>query len=194
MGTGRDRLRGRCRRHELGKEHERGSGSAKKARPFRLVLPQMGFGGAPLGDLYTKITDAEAEATLLAAWNAGIRYYDTAPWYGRGQSEHRIGRHLYHRSRRAIIVSTKIGRAPGAGERGNLRPRQVGRRPLIRYSLGLQLRRHHARLRGQPPAAQYECHRHPNHPLSTSGTTGRSRWSPHTSRNWRPAAIAPCPN
>ena len=70
----------------------------------------MGFGGAPLGDLYTKITDAEAEATLLAAWNAGIRYYDTAPWYGRGQSEHRIGRHLYHRSRRAIIVSTKIGR------------------------------------------------------------------------------------
>ena len=58
----------------------------------------------------TKITDAEAEATLLAAWNAGVRYYDTAPWYGRGQSEHRIGRHLYHRPRSEAIVSTKVGR------------------------------------------------------------------------------------
>jgi D-threo-aldose 1-dehydrogenase len=74
------------------------------------MLPQMGFGGAPLGDLYTKITDAEAEATLVAAWDAGIRYYDTAPWYGRGQSEHRIGRHLYHRPRGEAIVSTKVGR------------------------------------------------------------------------------------
>jgi D-threo-aldose 1-dehydrogenase len=74
------------------------------------MLPQMGFGGAPLGDLYTKITDAEAEATLSAAWNAGVRYYDTAPWYGRGQSEHRIGRHLYYRPRSEMIVSTKVGR------------------------------------------------------------------------------------
>ena len=55
-GTGRDRLRGRCRRHELGKEHERGSGfKAKKSSAVPLVLPQMGFGGAPLGDLCTKI-------------------------------------------------------------------------------------------------------------------------------------------
>src|ERR1700731_3182242 len=70
--------------------------------PFKLrklgrsdvMLPQMGFGGAPLGDLFTKVSEADAEATLAAAWQGGIRYYDTAPWYGRGQSEHRIGRFL----------------------------------------------------------------------------------------------------
>ena len=67
------------------------------------MLPRMGFGGAPLGDLFTRITDAEAQATLTAAWDAGIRYYDTAPWYGRGQSEHRFGRHLYHRPRGEAI-------------------------------------------------------------------------------------------
>jgi D-threo-aldose 1-dehydrogenase len=70
----------------------------------------MGFGGAPLGDLYTKITDAEAQATLDAAWDAGIRYYDTAPWYGRGQSEHRFGRALYEKPRGDFLLSTKVGR------------------------------------------------------------------------------------
>ena len=74
------------------------------------MLPQMGFGGAPLGGLYTRVTDAAAEATLSVAWDAGIRYYDTAPWYGRGQSEHRFGRHLYQRPRSEMILSTKAGR------------------------------------------------------------------------------------
>jgi D-threo-aldose 1-dehydrogenase len=86
--------------------------------PFKLrklgrsdvMLPQFGFGGAPLGDLFTKVSDADAEATLTAAWDAGVRYYDTAPWYGRGQSEHRIGRALYRRPRKDVILSTKVGR------------------------------------------------------------------------------------
>ncbi|MCB1486296.1 MAG: aldo/keto reductase [Bauldia sp.] len=75
-----------------------------------VMLPQFGFGGAPLGDLFTKVSDADAVATLSAAWDAGVRYYDTAPWYGRGQSEHRIGRALYSRPRNEVIVSTKVGR------------------------------------------------------------------------------------
>lgn len=75
-----------------------------------VMLPQFGLGGAPLGDLYTKISDAEAEQTLETAWDLGVRYYDTAPWYGRGQSEHRVGRHLYHRPRGEVILSTKVGR------------------------------------------------------------------------------------
>jgi D-threo-aldose 1-dehydrogenase len=86
--------------------------------PFKLrklgrsdvMLPQMGFGGAPLGDLFTKVSEADAEATLAAAWQGGIRYYDTAPWYGRGQSEHRIGRFLYRQPRNEILLSTKVGR------------------------------------------------------------------------------------
>jgi D-threo-aldose 1-dehydrogenase len=74
------------------------------------MLPQLGFGGAPLGDLFVKVSEADSTATMAAAWNAGIRYYDTAPWYGRGQSEHRIGRGLYDKPRDDFFVSTKVGR------------------------------------------------------------------------------------
>jgi D-threo-aldose 1-dehydrogenase len=73
-------------------------------------LNQMGMGGAALGDLFNKVTDGDAEATLQSAWDQGIRYYDTAPWYGRGQSEHRFGRFLYRQPRGEFILSTKIGR------------------------------------------------------------------------------------
>jgi D-threo-aldose 1-dehydrogenase len=73
-------------------------------------LTAMGFGGAPLGELFTRVSDAAAEATLQTAWDVGIRYFDTAPWYGRGQSEHRFGRFLYQRPRADFILSTKVGR------------------------------------------------------------------------------------
>jgi D-threo-aldose 1-dehydrogenase len=82
----------------------------RKLGRSNVMLPQFGFGGAPLGDLFVKIPEADAMATLSAAWDAGVRYYDTAPWYGRGQSEHRIGRHLYDRPRKEAIISTKVGR------------------------------------------------------------------------------------
>ncbi len=75
-----------------------------------VMLPQLGFGAAPLGELFTKVTEADAEATLAEAWNAGMRLYDTAPWYGRGQSEHRVGRFLYRQPRGEVILSTKVGR------------------------------------------------------------------------------------
>ena len=73
-------------------------------------LTAMGFGGAALGELFTRVSDADAEATLQAAWDAGIRYFDTAPWYGRGQSEHRFGRFLYRQPRPDFLLSTKVGR------------------------------------------------------------------------------------
>ena len=75
-----------------------------------VMVPSFGFGGAPLGELFTRITEEDGRATLQAAWDAGVRYYDTAPWYGRGQSEHRIGRFLYHQPRDALVLSTKVGR------------------------------------------------------------------------------------
>ena len=53
-------------------------------------VTQLGFGGAGLGDLFEVIPEAQAAATLEAAWDAGLRYYDTAPWYGLTQSEHRF--------------------------------------------------------------------------------------------------------
>ncbi len=73
-------------------------------------LSQLGFGTAGLGDLYSVLSEADAQATVAAAWNAGVRYFDTAPWYGRGQSEHRLGRVLYPHSRADYVVSTKVGR------------------------------------------------------------------------------------
>ncbi|MBV8566304.1 MAG: aldo/keto reductase [Methylobacteriaceae bacterium] len=85
-----------------------------------VALTQLGFGGAPLGDLFETVDDAQAQATFAAAWQAGIRYYDTAPWYGRGQSEHRTGRFLYRLPRQDYVLSTKVGRvlfAPAHPER-----------------------------------------------------------------------------
>jgi D-threo-aldose 1-dehydrogenase len=75
-----------------------------------IELTQLGFGGAGLGDLFDVVEDTDAGATLQAAWDAGIRYYDTSPWYGRGQSEHRFGRALYRRPRAEFVLSTKVGR------------------------------------------------------------------------------------
>ena len=80
-------------------------------------LTAMGFGGAPLGELFTRVGDADAAATLQAAWDAGIRYFDTAPWYGRGQSEHRFGRFLYRQPRPDFVLSTKVGRVLKAPRR-----------------------------------------------------------------------------
>ncbi len=70
----------------------------------------LGFGGAPLGDLYAPIGDPTAIATVDAALDAGIALVDTSPLYGRGLSEHRIGTALRRRARDAVVLSTKVGR------------------------------------------------------------------------------------
>lgn len=73
-------------------------------------LTRMGFGGAPLGNLYRKVTDEDAQAALHAAYDAGIRFFDTAPQYGLGRSEHRLGQAIARFGRDNIQLSTKIGR------------------------------------------------------------------------------------
>lgn len=75
-----------------------------------LNLTQLGFGGAPLGNLYRKIEDSDAQATLDAAWDAGIRYFDTAPQYGLGRSEMRFSEALTRFDLDALTLSTKVGR------------------------------------------------------------------------------------
>ncbi|MEV7680535.1 aldo/keto reductase [Streptomyces sp. NPDC088341] len=83
------------------------------ARPLgrtQVRVGPLGFGGAPLGNLYTPIDDGQARAAVDAAWDAGVRYYDTAPHYGLGLSERRLGVALAHRPRAEFIVSTKVGR------------------------------------------------------------------------------------
>lgn len=75
-----------------------------------VALSQLGFGGAPLGNLYRKIADHAAQATLDAAWDAGIRYFDTAPQYGLGRSEMRFAEALKRFDTNAMTLSTKVGR------------------------------------------------------------------------------------
>jgi D-threo-aldose 1-dehydrogenase len=71
---------------------------------------KLGFGTAPLGNLFRAIPDEEALATVDAAWKNGIRYFDTAPFYGAGLAELRLGEVLSHYPRDEYVLSTKVGR------------------------------------------------------------------------------------
>jgi D-threo-aldose 1-dehydrogenase len=84
--------------------------SEKQVGATGLSLPAFGFGSAHLGELYARVDEAESRATLDAAWDAGVRYYDTAPWYGRGLSEHRLGGFLRTKPRGEFKITTKVGR------------------------------------------------------------------------------------
>jgi D-threo-aldose 1-dehydrogenase len=75
-----------------------------------LELPVFGFGSAHIGELYALVPEEESRATLQAAWDAGLRFFDTAPWYGRGLSEHRLGGFLRTMPRGAFQITTKVGR------------------------------------------------------------------------------------
>lgn len=82
----------------------------RKVGSTQLELPVFGLGTAHLGELYGKVDEADSQATLNTAWDAGVRYYDTAPWYGRGLSEHRLGGFLRTRDRGTFQITTKVGR------------------------------------------------------------------------------------
>lgn len=78
--------------------------------PTELALPTLGYGAANVGNLFRALTDDEAWAVLEAAWDAGIRYFDTAPHYGLGLSERRLGAFLQTKPRGDFVLSTKVGR------------------------------------------------------------------------------------
>ncbi|MFW2589874.1 aldo/keto reductase [Sagittula sp. SSi028] len=93
----------------------------------------LAFGCASIGNLYRATTDAKAQAVLHSAWAAGLRYFDTAPHYGRGLSEMRLGSFLADHP--DVVVSTKVGRVlspakqPIAEADGFVAPAQNG----VRY-------------------------------------------------------------
>ncbi|MEU8931603.1 aldo/keto reductase [Streptomyces sp. NPDC048409] len=95
------------------------------------ILPaDIGFGSAPLGNMFRSVPEEEAEATVDAAWEQGTRYFDTAPFYGSGLAEIRLGKALSGRPRDDYVLSTKVGRVildeeedpaeRDLGEKGNL--------------------------------------------------------------------------
>ncbi|MDR6635295.1 D-threo-aldose 1-dehydrogenase [Phyllobacterium sp. 1468] len=75
-----------------------------------LAVTQFGFGGAAIGGLYRECTQEAAMETLQTAWDAGMRYFDTAPFYGFGLSERRTGDFLRSKPRETYVLSTKVGR------------------------------------------------------------------------------------
>ncbi|MFC8454459.1 aldo/keto reductase [Kitasatospora sp. NPDC057223] len=78
---------------------------------IRSLLPgRIGFGTAPLGNMFRAIPDEEAVATVQAAWDQGIRYFDTAPLYGAGLAEIRLGEVLAQQPRDEFVLSSKVGR------------------------------------------------------------------------------------
>src|SRR5215218_806966 len=89
----------------------RSSEERKQIMALRNILPgKLGFGAAPLGNMFRDIPEHEALATVDAAWNDGIRYYDNAPFYGAGLAEIRMGEALAARPRGDYVISTKVGR------------------------------------------------------------------------------------
>lgn len=83
-----------------------------------ISVTRLGFGTAPIGGLYAAVSDAEGEAISAHAWDIGVRYFDTAPMYGFGLAERRLGAVLRTRPRDAFTLSTKVGRLvrPASGD------------------------------------------------------------------------------
>jgi D-threo-aldose 1-dehydrogenase len=75
-----------------------------------LNFTALSYGGAPIGNFNGVFGEAEAQDTVSQAWDQGIRYFDTAPGYGNGLSEHRLGHALRSRDREEYVLSTKVGR------------------------------------------------------------------------------------
>jgi len=95
-----------------------------------LHVTPLGCGGATLGDIRERIPEAQSDGTLEAAYDAGVRYFDTAPWYGTTKSEHRIGRVLTNKRRESYALSTKIGRV-------FFRPKEPSTFQPLRWTNGL---------------------------------------------------------
>ncbi|MGN2386210.1 aldo/keto reductase [Pseudomonas viridiflava] len=103
---------------------ERASVMRTEGRPVRANLPlnlpsptmrymtpqRFGMGGTQIGNIFAPISDEQADLVLQAAWNAGVRFYDTSPFYGFGLSEYRLGRFLRGKDPADYVISTKVGR------------------------------------------------------------------------------------
>lgn len=86
------------------------------------AIERLGLGTAPLGNLFSAVSDAEAEATVHAAWSRGVRYFDTAPQYGHGLAETRLGRALAAYPRDGYRLVSKVGRVLDTPPAGSVRP------------------------------------------------------------------------
>jgi D-threo-aldose 1-dehydrogenase len=95
-------------------ETESSSAKMHYKPPFKFAI-----GGVPLGNEFAVVTDKDAYAAIGAAWDAGVRYFDMAPWYGLGLAERRYGNFLHDKPRNEFIVSSKVGKLLKASKNYN---------------------------------------------------------------------------
>ncbi len=148
----------------------------------------LGLGGAPLGNLFAAIADDEATTLVRHAFDRGIRYFDTAPHYGSGLSEHRIGAALRDVPRDAYLLSTKVGRLLTPDRDRAAQPARLRRRAAVRPALGLLARRHAAQHRRQPATARPGADRLRVHPRRRA-RCARRRASPRRFREAMEGAV-----
>ena len=112
----------------------------RKVGRTSLEVTELGLGGAPMGGFRATISDAEAVALSEAAWQGGVRYFDTSPFYGYGRSELRMGAALREKPRDEFVLSTKVGRILHAMKPGEKKPAEFrenglpGFAPVFDYS------------------------------------------------------------
>src|SRR3954471_20149412 len=94
----------------------------RKIGKTNLEVTELGLGGAPMGGFRATISDAEAAALIDAAYQDGVRYFDTSPYYGYGRSELRMGAALREKPRDEYVLSTKVGRVIHAMRPGERHP------------------------------------------------------------------------
>ena len=103
----------------------------------KLTSGPLGFGSAPLGNMFRNIPAEGAAATVDAAWQQGIRYFDSAPLYGAGLSEMRLGRALAKHKRDEYVLSSKVGRPIHNDVESG--PRRLGEKRNV-FEFGLRTR------------------------------------------------------
>jgi len=86
------------------------AGSSKPVADHYRIPYKIGMGGVAVGNAFKETGDAEALQAMQGAWDAGIRYFDTSPWYGLGLSERRMGNFLHSKDKNDYVISTKVGR------------------------------------------------------------------------------------
>ena len=89
---------------------QNGNNQMRRLGNTDLILPKLSFGAAPLGNLFSELSNEQVYNTLSTAWESGINYFDVAPEYGHGLAERRVGDFLRFKSKKEYIISTKVGR------------------------------------------------------------------------------------
>ncbi len=136
-----------------------------------LKVTRLGLGTAPLGGLYAPVAHEDALRTIDAAWDAGVRFFDTAPLYGHGLAEMRLGEALAL-PRDSYVIATKVGRLLRPVARGALEDRHYKGTPSPRTALRLLVRRRDEIGRREPRPAKARSRRPSPHPRSRRSLRG----------------------